>query len=52
MSNKDFLSRPTDIRLSLSDWLLFLGWASAHVTDATPGLITEITASIGRQVQS
>jgi hypothetical protein len=52
MSNADFLKTTADVRLSLSDWLLLLGWASAHITEATPILIINTTREIGKQVQA
>jgi hypothetical protein len=44
------LAQAIDIRLSLSDWLTLCGWMSAHMTEATSGLVTRNIQEIGNQV--
>ena len=48
----DLLKQPVDIRLSVSDWLLLLGWASAHVNESTSELTVAAIREIGKQVQA
>ena len=51
MSNKEFLSHPVNVQLSLSDWLLLIGWVSAHLNESTPNVTLAAIREIGRQVQ-
>lgn len=44
------LKQTIDVRLSVSDWLLLMGWCSGHVTDSTPRVIEMSIYAIGKQV--
>lgn len=45
------LADPIVVTLSVSDWVLLCGWASAHLTADTPAVITAAVRSIGEQVR-
>lgn len=50
MARNAVLAQEIDVRLSLSDWLTFLGWCSANLTPASPRLVVENIQCIGTQV--
>lgn len=46
-----WLDRRVIVTLSLSDWLLLCGWASAHLRADSPQVIVQCVQSIGTQVK-
>jgi hypothetical protein len=49
--NDTLLSTTVDVRLSVSDWLLLVGWCGANVTADTPRVIAASIHSIAKQVR-
>lgn len=50
MSNKEILAQKVAVELPLSDWLLWLGWCTAHLNENTSRVVAESIRSASKQV--
>lgn len=52
MSNRDILSTPVTVTMSVSDWLSLAGWCSAHLNEWTPNIVVASVREICRTVDA
>lgn len=50
VSNKEILAQKVAVELPLSDWLLWLGWCTAHLNENTSRVVAESIRSASKQV--
>ena len=51
MSSWEFTRQPETVSLPIGDWLLLLGWMSAHLSADDSEIIAGIIRGIGKQVR-
>lgn len=52
MNDARLVGQPVSVKLPISDWLLFIGWCGAHLTEGTPAMIATSLSRIHEQVRA